>query len=127
MPERVPEEFTAAFVADRSPVEEQLYTAFWRCGEPFRSMFKANPWLMPPDTSVPLPDDEMRYWNTTVARKHPYWRNVRLPQPSRDIRELRRNLHEWGFALLAEGLSQSQCAAFLERLLDQARPAIAGG
>ena len=101
-------------------MEEQLYTAFWRCGEPFRSMFNANPWLMPPDTSVPLPDDEMRYWNTTVARKHPYWRNVRLPQPSRDIRELRRNLHEWGFALIAEGLSQSQCAAFLERLLDQA-------
>ena len=61
-----------------------------------------------------------RYWDTTVARKHPYWRNQTLPVATKDIQQMRLDLKKWGFCLVEEGLSQEQCTLFRERLLEQA-------
>jgi hypothetical protein len=36
-------------------------------------MHRNNPWLAPPDMREPLEWGTGRYWDTTVARKHPYW------------------------------------------------------
>lgn len=79
----IPREFTRASVEENSPAEEQLYTAFLSCGEPWKSMYANNPWLAPPDLRKPLEWGTGRYWDTTVARKHPYWKDKDLPQPTR--------------------------------------------
>ncbi len=116
----VPEEFSQAFVQAHSQREDELYTGFLRSGEPLRSLYARNPWLAPPDLSAPLVWGTGRYWDTTVARKHPYWSGIDLPVPTKDIRVLRTNLAEWGYCLIEDGLSPEQCDAFHARLLAQA-------
>ena len=64
---KVPNEFTEAVVKANSPREEQLYTDFLRCGEPWKSMYRNNPWLLPPDPRKPLEWGTGMYWDTTVA------------------------------------------------------------
>ncbi len=123
----VPPEFTPDYVRDNSPAEEQLYTDFWQSGEPFRSMFANNPWLRPPDVTKPLEWGSGQYWDTTVARKHPFWSGQSLPRPSKDIRELRRNLKDWGYCLIEDGMSPDQCRVFCDRLLQQAEGERAAG
>ncbi|XOV89023.1 MAG: phytanoyl-CoA dioxygenase family protein [Pseudomonadota bacterium] len=116
----VPVEFTREHVEANSPPGEQLYSAFLKSGEPWKSLFRSNPWLVPPDTRTPLEWGTGRYWDTTVARKHPYWHDKGLPVATRDIHQLRHDLREWGFCLIKEGLSDAQCQAFRERLWAQA-------
>ena len=116
----IPLEFTPAEVKARSPQEKQLYTDFLKCGEPFKSMFENNPWLLPPDLKKPLEWGTGRYWDTTVARKHEYWKKFDLPEATKDIDEMRRDLREWGFCLIEDGMSQAQCNRFRLRLLEQA-------
>ncbi|MEM7100442.1 MAG: phytanoyl-CoA dioxygenase family protein [Pseudomonadota bacterium] len=115
-----PIEFSPEYVAEHSPREAQLFTNFLKCGEPWRSLYKNNPWLTPPDLTKPLPWGEAYYWDTTVARKHPFWKTVALPQPSKDIRVLRHDLKEWGYCLIEEAMSERQRQAFLERVTQQA-------
>ncbi len=117
---KVPSEFTEAAVKANSPLEQQLYSDFIRCGEPWKSIFANNPWLLPPDTRKPLEWGGGRYWDTTVARKHPYWKDRDLPVPTKDIHRMRADLREWGFCLVEEGLSEAQCSTFRERLHAQA-------
>ncbi len=116
----IPNEFTEAVVKTNSPREEQLYTDFLSCGEPWKSMYRNNPWLAPPDVTQPLEWGTGRYWDTTVARKHPYWKNQDLPTATRDIQRMRRDLKQWGFCLVEEGMSEAQCTRFRERLFAQA-------
>lgn len=116
----VPVEFTPEEVEARSPLDKQLYTAFLKSGEPFKSMLENNPWLRPPDTRKPLEWGTGRYWDTTVARKHEYWKNFDLPMASKDIDQLRRDFREWGFCLIEDGMSKEQCDNFRKRLWEQA-------
>jgi len=116
----IPVEFSSDHVAAHSPVDEQLYRSFLRCGEPYKSMFTENPWLLPPDPRKPLEWGTGAYWETTVARKHEHWKDVDLPKPTRDIHQMRRDLFEWGFTLIEDAMSKAQCDRFLGRLLDQA-------
>lgn len=122
-----PIEFTGEYVKAHSPEEDLLYAGFFNSGEPFRSMMKNNPWLRPPDVSKPLPWDTKRYWDTTVARKHPYWSGIKLPAPSKDIRTLREDLRAWGYCLIEDGLSEAQCEAFYTRLNEQSEGERAAG
>jgi hypothetical protein len=115
-----PEEFTRQWVQDHSPEDAQLYRGFLKNREPFSSIYEANPWLVPPDIKEPLEWGTGRYWDTTVARKHPYWKDFELPHPTRDIRQMRGDLRQWGFCLIRDALSPAQCEQFRERLWAQA-------
>ncbi len=116
----IPVEFAHDYIAAHSSTEQHSLRSFLRSGEPFRSMLQNNPWLEPPDIKRPLDWGTGRYWDTTVARKHPYWQEVDLPAPTKRVEQLRQDLDEWGYCLIEEALSRQQCAAFLRRLLDQA-------
>ena len=117
---KVPVEFTEEYVEENSPQDQQIYRDFLRSGEPFRSIFKNNPWLMPPDIKKPLEWGKGMYWDTTVARKHDYWKEFDLPKATKDIKQMRRDIKEWGFCLIEDAMSKEQCDRFLNRLLDQA-------
>lgn len=117
---KVPIEFTEEYVEENSPQDQQIYRDFLRSGEPFRSIFKNNPWLMPPDIKKPLEWGKGMYWDTTVARKHDYWKEFDLPKATKDIKQMRRDIKEWGFCLIEDAMSKEQCDRFLNRLLDQA-------
>ena len=115
----VPVEFTLAHIKQHSSADSGIYSEFLDSREPFRSMFKNNPWLIPPDIRKPLSQAKGDYWQTTVGRKHEYWEKIDLPQPTRDINRLRTDLFEWGYCLIRDGLSSKQCKVFLDRLMDQ--------
>ena len=117
---KIPIEFTPDFIETNSAKDKQLYRDFLRSGEPYRSMMKNNPWLMPPDIKKPLKWGSGSYWDTTVARKHSYWRKFDLPQATKDINQMRKDIKEWGFCLIEDAMSKEQCDRFLNRLLDQA-------
>ena len=72
----VPAEFTRAHIRENADASEYLFREFLRSGEPFKSMLANNPWLEPPDLKRPLQWGQGRYWDTTVARKHSYWKDV---------------------------------------------------
>ena len=116
----IPREFTQTTVAENSPRERQLYTDFLACGEPWKSMYRNNPWMAPPDMRKPLEWGQGMYWDTTVARKHPYWKSRNLPVATKDIQQMRQDLREWGFCLVEDGLSAEQCERFYRRLTAQA-------
>ena len=47
------------------------------------------------------------YWDTTVARKHEYWKKFDLPEATKDI-------HHGGGFLIEDAMSYEQCRAFRE-------------
>ncbi len=145
----IPLEFLPEHVSAASGDDERLHDAEWfRSGEPFKSMHKNNPWLVPPvgGNGVPAtrPDGSLTerfhcplfeagrsaeggglngtpYYDTTVARKHNYWKQFDdLPVPTKDIRRARRDLHKYGFCLIEDGMSASQCSYMRDRLEEQA-------
>lgn len=116
----VPVEFTKDYVEAHSAPVVQPLRAFLRSGEPLKSLFEHNPWLEPPDLKRPLQWGASHYWDTTVARKHPYWQNFALPIPTKNIEQMRSDFSRWGYTLIEEGLSPAQCKTFSDRLIDQA-------
>lgn len=148
-PNNIPEEFLPENVAARSPENEQLQDAKWfASGEPFRSMHANNPWLKPPvggngvratrpDGSLterfqcPLFDSGRNasggglngtpYYDTTVARKHKYWKQFNdLPIETKDIYQARKDLDKYGYCLIEDGMSNAQCSYMRDRLEEQA-------
>lgn len=116
----VPEEFTAEAVAAKSKDALNPYEAFLRSGEPYRSIYANNPWLIPPKPGEELEWGKGHYYDTTVGRKHEYWKPFDLPRPTRDIDQIRRDLHEWGYGLIEDGMSEGQCTFMRRRLEEQA-------
>jgi hypothetical protein len=53
-----------------------------------------------PSHDKPLEWAEGRYWDTTIAGKHPYWRDFDLPHPTKDIDWMRCGIVEWGYCFL---------------------------
>ena len=112
-------EFTQGYIDQNSSNENHLFYDFLHSKEPYQSIFKNNPWMLPPDIKKPLEWGD-HYWNTTVARKHEYWKNFDLPKPTKDISQIREDFLEWGFALIEDAMSEEQTNRFLKRLLEQA-------
>lgn len=129
----VPVEFTPEFIKAHSPPNEKMYRNLPGFKEPFLSMMTANPWLKPPNYRKPLewgPPPQYglsHYWDTTVARKHVYWKDYDLPKATKDIRKIRRDLSEWGYCLIEDGLSKEQYNHMKKRLLEQAEGELAAG
>ncbi|MYD99371.1 MAG: hypothetical protein F4X98_18555 [Gammaproteobacteria bacterium] len=145
----LPPEFLPESVAALSDDASQLKDAQWfRSGEPFRSMHKNNPWLKPPvgGNGVPAmrPDGSLTepfrcplfeagrsaeggglngtpYYDTTVARKHNYWKQFDdLPRETKDINKARRDLSKYGFCLIEDAMSEYQRSYMRDRLERQA-------
>ncbi|MYB39265.1 MAG: hypothetical protein F4Y26_18140 [Gammaproteobacteria bacterium] len=145
----IPSEFLAENVAALSDDASQLQDARWfRSGEPFRSMHRNNPWLKPPVGGNGLraerPEGSLTkrfhcplfeagrsaeggglngtpYYDTTVPRKHDYWRRFDdLPRETKDIHKARRDLDKYGFCLIEDAMSEFQCGHMLDRLKRQA-------
>ena len=116
----VPEEFTVEGVAAASVDAVVPHAAWLHSGEPYVSIFSHNTWLLPPQAGAELEWGAGWYYDTTVARRHEYWRDIELPAPTKDLHQLRRDLHRWGYCLIEEGLSAPQCAAIRARVADQA-------
>ena len=145
----MPPEFLQENVAALSAPDAQIKDAQWfASGEPFRSMHKNNPWLKPPggngaptmraDGSLrkrfrcPLFDagrsaeggglNGTPYYDTTVPRKHNYWRRFNdLPRETKDINQARRDLRKYGFCLIEDAMSEHQRSYMRARLDAQAR------
>ncbi|KAI9008648.1 hypothetical protein DFJ74DRAFT_688203 [Hyaloraphidium curvatum] len=133
----IPPEFLPAAIAAASQPSDVLpYAAVVRSGEPYKSLQKSNYHLGSSGglgvrsrektafASNPAPglnlEDENLFYNTRGAAEK-YWAGTRLPQPTRDLRRLRADLVEFGYALLADGMSKEQVAAVRERVYEQAR------
>lgn len=145
----VPEEFLPENVASRSNEKDQLQDAKWfASGEPFRSMHANNPWLRSPvggnGVRASRPDGSLTerfrcplfesgdnasggglngtpYYDTTVARKHDYWKQFDdLPRETKDIGEARKDLDKYGYCLIEDGMSNAQCSYMRDRLEEQA-------
>jgi ectoine hydroxylase-related dioxygenase (phytanoyl-CoA dioxygenase family) len=116
----IPEEFTREAVAAASQNVEAPYRDFVTSGEPYRSLVRENPWMTPPKRGEAIVWGEGRYYDTTVASKHPDWKDEDLPEPTRDIHRLRRDFREWGYCLIKDATSPAQTRALLKRVSEQA-------
>lgn len=117
----VPIEFTPEAVeAASGPDAFQPYETFLRSRQPVDSIVESNPWMRTPATKDEIVWGEGRYYDTTVGRKHPYWKDFDLPTPTKDLHQLRRDLFEWGFCLVEDALSADQVRQTRARLVEQA-------
>ena len=72
----IPEEFSSAHVEAHSGDDAFTpYRAFLSSREPYASILKNNPSMVPPRAGEELVWGEGRYYDTTVARKHDYWKD----------------------------------------------------
>lgn len=145
----IPGEFLPESVAALSGDADRLTDAEWfASGEPFKSMHKNNPWLKPPvggnGVRATRPDGSLTerfrcplyeagksaeggglngtpYYDTTVPRKHNYWKQFNdLPHETKDINLARHHLRKYGFCLIEDAMSERQCAYMRDRLEEQA-------
>jgi len=116
----IPREFTEDFIAAAWGERETPTKAFLTSGEPYRSLLKHNPWMRVPRAGEELEWGAGRYYDTTVARKHPDWMDKPLPQATKEIARLRDDFERWGYCLIEDGLSADQCAWLHDRVADQA-------
>ena len=112
-------EFSQEYFDENTTKENRLFNTFIDSKEPYKSIFQNNPWMIPPDIKRPLEWGD-HYWDTTVARKHDYWKNFELPSPTKDMVQIRQDFKKWGYALIEDVLSEVQCQNFLNRVLEQA-------
>lgn len=115
----VPEEFTRAAVEAAAEHVDAPYRNFVTSGEPYRSLLTANPWMRPPKRDESLVWGEGHYYDTTIARKHPAWKDKDLPVPTKDVARLRADFHTWGYCLIEDAASQEQTAALHQRVAEQ--------
>ena len=114
-----PRIFSKEAVAEASKDVHAPYQDFVHSHEPYRSLLKANPWLAVPKSGESLTWGEARYYDTTVARKHPDWQSTVLPQPTQEMDQLRRDFYDWGYCLIQDGLSPAQTEAIRTRVVEQ--------
>ena len=121
----VPNEFDPVDVASKSAPELQMYHAEVTSKEPMKSILENNPeiYFVPPKRSSEWGTWEFKpgsYYDTTTGSKHAYWKSIDLPQPSRDIEQLRRDLLKWGYCKIRDALSPEQVRIIRQRVLEQA-------
>lgn len=116
----IPNEFTEAAVAAVSEKIETPYRDFVTSAEPYRSLLEKNPWLVPPKSGESLIWNEGRYYDTTIGRKHHYWRDQDLPAPTKNIHQLRADFNLWGYCLIEEATSVEQTKVLYDRVSEQA-------
>ena len=116
----IPTEFSEKAIVATLDSAATPYRDFVHSREPYQSLYEANPNMLPPKTGEHLLWGEGKYYDTTVARKHAYWKDLSLPKPEKDIAQLRQDFHEWGYCLVEDGLSVEQNQLVYQRVVDQA-------
>lgn len=121
----VPNEFDPADVASKSAPESQMYRAEVTSKEPMKSILESNPeiYFVPPKRSHEWGTWEFKpgsYYDTTTGSKHDYWQSIDLPQPTKDIKQLRHDFLKWGYCKIPDALSLKQVQIIRQRVLEQA-------
>lgn len=121
----IPNEFDPEFVKTKSKPNAQMYHAQTSSTEPMKSVLENNPeiYFVTPQRSADWGNWEFKpgsYYDTTTGAKHPYWQDLDLPQPTKDIEQLRKDMVQWGYCKIEDALSPGQVAAMRERVLAQA-------
>tara|TARA_R110002072_G_scaffold1780_5_gene14660 strand:+ start:3500 stop:4741 length:1242 start_codon:yes stop_codon:yes gene_type:complete len=120
-----PAEFDPAVIASKSAPESQMYHAERSSQEPMKSVLENNPeiYFVPPKRSSEWGKWEFKpgsYYDTTTGTKHPYWQDKKLPQASKDIKQLRADMLTWGYCKIEDALSVDQVELIRQRVLEQA-------
>jgi len=120
-----PVEFDPAHISSLSNPDAQMYSAELSSKDPMKSVLKDNPeiYFVPPMRSSEWGQWEFKpgsYYDTTIASKHPYWKNEDLPKPTKDLRRLRSDMLKWGYCKIENALSDLQAAIIRQRVLEQA-------
>ncbi len=118
-------EFDPEVIKANSAPDAQMYRAEVTFAEPMKSVLENNPeiYFVPPQRGSDWGQWEYRpgsYYDTTTGAKHPYWQKEDLPQPTKDIGRLRRDLLRWGYCKIEDALSADQVAKIGRRVLEQA-------
>lgn len=71
----------------------------------------------PETPGLDLTDDDLYY--NTMGGAAAYWSEYDLPAPTKDIHTLRRDLKDWGYALIEDGLSLEQLERMQRRTQEQ--------
>ena len=117
----IPLEFTPEAVeAVSGPDAFRPYQDFLGSRQPVDSIVASNPWMRTPGSQDQVVWGQGMYYDTTVASKHPYWRDFDLPKATKNLSRLRQDLYEWGYCLVEDGLSRSQYESTRVRLVEQA-------
>ena len=121
----VPSEFDPDFVRSQAMPETYMYRDEVRSQEPMKSVLENNPeiYFVPPKRSTEWGQWEFKkgsYYDTTIAAKHPYWKNQALPRSSKNIQQLRNDMLKWGYCKIENALSQQQIEVIRNRVLEQA-------
>ena len=117
--EFAPEQVRAAAESNR------MYHAEVTSREPMASVLENNPeiYFVPPKRSAEWGQWQYKpgsYYDTTTGSQHPAWADVDLPEPTRDIDQLRRDFVEWGYCKIEDAVAADQVAVLRQRVLDQA-------
>jgi len=99
----------------------QLLRAFRRRN--VRCTGPKQPRLVPPKRGADWGNwtfEKGAYYDTTIGPKHSYWQDKGLPEASRDIGQLRKDMLSWGYCKVDAALSEAQVAAVKKRVLAQA-------
>lgn len=120
----IPVEFDPAHIKVRSAPENRMYHAEVSSREPMASVMENNPeiYFVPPKRSSEWGQWEFRkgsYYDTTTGAKHAYWKSRALPEPTRDIGQLRRDMLKWGYCKLEDAMSAEQVRVVRDRVLEQ--------
>jgi ectoine hydroxylase-related dioxygenase (phytanoyl-CoA dioxygenase family) len=118
-------EFEEEDIRAKSPPDARMYHAEVSSQEPMQSLLANNPeiYFVPPKRGAEWGQWEFKagaYYDTTIGSEHPYWKLHDLPQPSRDIVQLRQDMLTWGYCKILDAVAPEQVARLLQRVLDQA-------
>lgn len=102
-----------------------MYHAETTSTEPMKSVLENNPeiYFVPPKRGADWGNWAFKpgsYYDTTTGDKHPYWQDKGLPQPSKDIEQLRQDMLRWGYCKVEDALSVEQVMRVRQRVLEQA-------
>ena len=121
----IPPEFDPDYIQSKSAPEARMYHAEVSSQEPTKSMLENNPeiYFVPPKRAAEWGTWEFRpgaYYDTTTGAKHADWQGKDLPEPTKDIEQLRRDMVKWGYCKVEDAVSAEQVTVMRKRVLDQA-------
>ena len=121
----VPMEFDPAHIESMSQPQAHMYSHDEMTSEPMKSVLENNPdiYFVPPKGGAEWGTWDFKpgsYYDTTTGSKHPYWKDKKLPSPTKDIQQLRSDLLEWGYCIIEEAIAADQVDLIRTRVLEQA-------